>query len=64
MSRDSVELEFVSESPVVTDTSPIVRLYQALPNKLDKIEYILQKGCEIGVSEFVFFASERSNAPH
>ena len=64
ISRECVELDFIKDSSIEVDASPRVRLYQALPNKLDKIEYILQKGCEVGVSEFVFFASERSNAPH
>lgn len=35
-------------------------LLQALPNKAQKLEYIIQKGVEIGISEFVFFPSERS----
>jgi 16S rRNA (uracil1498-N3)-methyltransferase len=64
ITRDWVELDLAQESPVILDISPRIRLYQALPNKLDKIEYILQKGCEVGVSEFIFFASERSNTPH
>jgi 16S rRNA (uracil1498-N3)-methyltransferase len=37
-----------------------VSLYQALPNKYEKIEYILQKGVEVGISKFVFFRSDRS----
>ncbi len=32
----------------------------ALPNKIDKIEYILQKGVEVWVTWFYFFKSERS----
>lgn len=64
ISRDQVKLDLTGESPMLREASASVRLYQALPNKLDKIEYILQKGCEVGVTEFVFFASERSNAPH
>lgn len=35
-------------------------LYQALPNKIEKIEYILQKGVEIGIYEFHFFRSDFS----
>ena len=30
-------------------------LFQSLPNKIDKIEEIIQKGTEIGYSEFHFF---------
>ncbi|MBX9809252.1 16S rRNA (uracil(1498)-N(3))-methyltransferase [Candidatus Gracilibacteria bacterium] len=37
-----------------------VYLYQSLPNKYEKIEYIIQKGVEIGIAGFVFFRSERS----
>jgi len=32
----------------------------ALPNKLEKIEYILQKWVEVWVTNFMFFKSERS----
>jgi RsmE family RNA methyltransferase len=34
--------------------------YQALPNKYEKIEYIIQKGVEVGIARFVFFRSDRS----
>lgn len=37
-----------------------ITLFQALPNKLEKIEWILEKNIEIGVRKFVFFRSERS----
>jgi 16S rRNA (uracil1498-N3)-methyltransferase len=35
-------------------------LYQAFPNKLSKLEYIVQKCSEIGYKKIVFFESERS----
>lgn len=35
-------------------------LFQSLPNKIDKIEEIIQKGTEIGYREFNFFRAERS----
>lgn len=35
-------------------------LFQALPNKLSKIEYILQKWVEVGIFHFLFFQAERS----
>lgn len=35
-------------------------LFQALPNKIDKIEEIVQKWTEVWYSEFNFFRSERS----
>jgi len=37
-----------------------LNLYQAIPNKLEKIEYIIQKWVEIWIKNFVFFRSERS----
>lgn len=35
-------------------------LYQAIPNKIDKIEDIIEKGTQIGYSKFVFFKAKRS----
>lgn len=35
-------------------------LFQSLPNKIDKIEEIIQKGTEVGYSEFCFFRADRS----
>lgn len=43
-----------------TEPRKKLTLYQALPNKYEKIEYILQKGVEIGITQFVFFRSDRS----
>lgn len=37
-----------------------VNLYNALPNKYEKIEYILQKWVEVWISNFYFFKSLRS----
>jgi 16S rRNA (uracil1498-N3)-methyltransferase len=37
-----------------------LNLFQALPNKLEKIEYILQKWTEVGYSSFFFYKAERS----
>ena len=37
-----------------------INLYQSLPNKQEKIEYILQKWVEVWYSSFNFFTSERS----
>lgn len=37
-----------------------INIIWALPNKLEKIEYIIQKWVEIWVSNFMFFKSERS----
>ena len=35
-------------------------IFWALPNKIDKIEYIIQKGVEVWVTGFFFFKWERS----
>ncbi|MCK9272773.1 16S rRNA (uracil(1498)-N(3))-methyltransferase [Candidatus Gracilibacteria bacterium] len=43
-----------------SDLKTSINLYQALPNKYEKIEYILQKGVEVGISNFTFFNTERS----
>jgi 16S rRNA (uracil1498-N3)-methyltransferase len=37
-----------------------ITLYQALPNKHEKIEWIIQKSVEVGIQKIVFFRSERS----
>ena len=37
-----------------------LNIFWALPNKIDKIEYILQKWVEVWVTWFYFFKSERS----
>lgn len=37
-----------------------VTLYQALPKKMELFEWVLQKGTEIGVSEFVPLITERT----
>jgi 16S rRNA (uracil1498-N3)-methyltransferase len=43
-----------------TESQKQIILYQALPNKYEKIEYILQKGIEVGIEKFCFFRSDRS----
>jgi 16S rRNA (uracil1498-N3)-methyltransferase len=43
-----------------TEPKKNISLYQAMPNKYEKIEYIIQKWVEVGISEFVFFRSDRS----
>jgi len=39
---------------------PSMHLIQALPNKLEKLEYIIQKACEVGYLSLHFFSAERS----
>lgn len=43
-----------------TEPKKKIVLYQAIPNKYEKIEYIIQKWVEVGIREFVFFRSDRS----
>lgn len=37
-----------------------INLYQSLPNKHEKIDYIIQKWVEVGISNFYFYKRERS----
>lgn len=37
-----------------------ITLYQAMPNRFEKLEWIVQKNTEIGIKKMVFFRSERS----
>ena len=58
--KKSIWLRWVASRVPATEPKKQVTLYQALPNKHEKIEYILQKGVEIGIARFVFFRSDRS----
>lgn len=42
------------------DIKTNINIYQSLPNKLSKIELILQKWVEVWISNFTFFKAERS----
>lgn len=59
--KKSVELaqksEIIRQNP---ETDAEITLFQAMPNKLEKIEWIIEKNTEIGVKKIVFFRSERS----
>jgi 16S rRNA (uracil1498-N3)-methyltransferase len=43
-----------------TENKKRITLYQALPNKIEKIEYIIEKWVEVGISHFIFFRSDFS----
>lgn len=58
--KKSIKLRGISNIDRHTEPKKHIRLFQALPNKYDKIEYIIQKWVEIGISKFIFFRSERS----
>jgi 16S rRNA (uracil1498-N3)-methyltransferase len=58
--KKSIWLRWVASRVPNTEPHKRVTLYQALPNKYEKIEYILQKWVEVGIARFVFFRSDRS----
>ena len=58
--KREVYLEKIWEEEVNSEIDFDLNIFQALPNKLDKIEYILQKWVEVWVTGFYFFRSERS----
>lgn len=58
--KKSIWLRGHAQNTPNTEPKKQVTLYQALPNKYEKIEYILQKWVEIGIARFVFFRSDRS----
>jgi len=60
ISSKTVNLNLVESLGNTCDPEIEINLYQALPNKYEKIEYIIQKWTEIWISNFVFFNSERS----
>lgn len=58
--KKEIILEKKSEEDNNSEIDFELSLYNALPNKLEKIEYIIQKGTEIGFTEFNFFRTHRS----
>lgn len=58
--KRSMKLRWIKKYFPHTEARKHITLYQALPNKIEKIEYILQKWVEIGIQKFVFFRSDRS----
>ncbi|MFK7779907.1 MAG: RsmE family RNA methyltransferase [Candidatus Gracilibacteria bacterium] len=58
--KREVYLEKVGFINVDSEIDFDLNIFNALPNKLDKIEYIVKKGVEVGVTGFYFFRSERS----
>ena len=55
-----VTLEKKETIEKTSENSVHINLYQARPNKLSKIEYILQKWVEVWVANFCIYRSERS----
>lgn len=56
--EEEVLLKILSGEASKTESPVRLKLYQALP-KNDKMEWILQKGTEIGIDTFIPFISER-----
>lgn len=61
ISKKWIELSYISKDLNKADSELVVRIYQAIPSKFEKIDYIVQKWVEVGIREFVFFKSERSS---
>lgn len=60
ISSKIISLNLVESLKNICDPEIEINLYQALPNKYEKIEYVIQKWTEVWISNFVFFSSERS----
>ena len=60
INKKDIKLNFIEELKKETELNFELNLYQALPNKLEKIEYILQKWVEIWYRKFVFYRTKRS----
>ncbi|MDE5945714.1 MAG: 16S rRNA (uracil(1498)-N(3))-methyltransferase [Oscillospiraceae bacterium] len=58
ISNEEVQLNLIEAVPCESEPDINVTLYQAVP-KLDKLEYIIQKSVELGVSRIVPFISKR-----
>ena len=60
IAKKEIKLIFIEEIEKNSELDFELNLFQAMPNKLEKIEYILQKWVEIWYKKFVFYRSERS----
>ncbi len=58
--KKSIWLRWKFQNTPNTEPKKKITLYQAIPNKYEKIEYIIQKGVEVGIARFIFFRSDRS----
>ena len=60
ISKIDITLEQISRKEKNTEIYFELNLFQALPNKLDKIEFIIKNGTQIWISNFLFFKAQRS----
>ncbi len=60
INKKNIWFKFIKKTVKNTELNFDLILYQALPNKTSKIEYIIQKSTEIWFKKIVFFRAERS----
>jgi len=60
ISKKDISFNLLETIEKFSENNYNINLYQALPNKMSKVEYIIQKWVESGISNFIFFRSERS----
>lgn len=58
--KKSISIKLIEKIEKKCNTKIKLHLYQALPNKQEKIEFIIQKWVEVWYSSFIFFKSDRS----
>lgn len=60
ISKKEIILDLVEIIDKNSELNINLNIFQSLPNKLSKIEYILQKWVEVWITKFTFFRAERS----
>jgi 16S rRNA (uracil1498-N3)-methyltransferase len=60
ISKKSISLRGKERRFPKTEYEKRITLCQAIPNKIEKIEYILEKWVEVGIHRFIFFRSDHS----
>jgi len=60
INKKDISFDFIDNIEKSWENDFDINLYQALPNKINKLEYIVQKGVESWISNFIFFRSDRS----
>lgn len=58
--KKEISLDLVETIDKNSEININLNVFQSLPNKLSKIEYILQKWVEVWITKFTFFRAERS----
>lgn len=60
ISKKDIKLNFIEEIEKYSELNFELNLFQALPNKLEKMEYVVQKWVEVWFTNFCFYRSDRS----